>query len=130
MHRPVNPPQLSPPIGFSHAMVAGRTVHLGGQTAQNQDGTITATTLPEQFDKALANLVTVLDAVDARPEHLVSLTVYATDAADYRARLRELGEIYRRHLGKHYPAMAFFEVKGLFDLAALVEVVGTAVLPE
>ena len=72
----------------------------------------------------------VLAEVGAEPEHLVNLTVYTTDAARYRADLGELGVVYRRHLGKHYPAMAFFEVRGLFDPAALVELVGTAVVPD
>jgi enamine deaminase RidA (YjgF/YER057c/UK114 family) len=131
-HRLVNPVELAPAVGFSHAVVAapGRTVYLGGQTAQRPDGTIAGQTLAEQFDRALANLVTVLHAVGGEPAHLVSVIVYTTDAAGYRAGLRELGQIYRRHLGKHYPAMAFFEVKGLFDPAALVELVGTAVIPD
>jgi enamine deaminase RidA (YjgF/YER057c/UK114 family) len=131
-HQPVNPAQLAPAVGFSHAVVAapGRTVYLGGQTAQRPDGTIAGETLAEQFDLALANLVTALRAVGGEPEHLVSMIVYTTDADGYRASLRELGEIYRRHLGKHYPAMAFFEVKGLFDPAATVELVCTAVIPD
>lgn len=130
-HRLVNPLELAPAVGFSHAVVAapGRTVYLGGQTAQRRDGTIGGETLSEQFDLALANLVTAVRAVGGEPEHLVSMIVYTTDAAGYRAGLGELGQIYRRHLGKHYPAMAFFEVSGLFDPAALVELVCTAVIP-
>jgi enamine deaminase RidA (YjgF/YER057c/UK114 family) len=131
-HQLVAPPELAPAVGFSHAVVAapGRTVYLGGQTAQRPDGSIAGDTLVDQFDAALANLVAVLDAVGARPEHLVQMIVYTTDAAAYRAGLRELGAAYRRHLGKHYPAMAFFEIAGLFDPAALVEIVATAVIPD
>lgn len=130
-HTAVNPPTLSPARGFSHAVVAalGRTVYLGGQTAQGPDGSIVGVTLPEQFDRALANLSAALRAVGAQPDDLVSLTIYVTNAAAYRADLAELGARYRRHLGRHYPAMAFFEVRGLFDPQALVELVGTAVLP-
>jgi enamine deaminase RidA (YjgF/YER057c/UK114 family) len=130
-HEIVNPAGLAPATGFAHAVVAaaGRTVYLGGQTAQRPDGTIAGATLSEQFDLALANVVTALRAAGGEPEHLVSMVIYTTDAAGYRARLRELGAIYRRHLGRHYPAMAFFEITGLFDPAALVELVGTAVIP-
>jgi enamine deaminase RidA (YjgF/YER057c/UK114 family) len=131
-HEIVNPAALAPATGFAHAVVAaapGRTVYLGGQAAQRPDGTIAGATLTEQFDLALANVVTALRAAGGEPAHLVSIIIYTTDAAGYRARLRELGASYRRHLGKHYPAMAFFEVKGLFDPAALVELVGTAVIP-
>jgi enamine deaminase RidA (YjgF/YER057c/UK114 family) len=130
-HLLINPAELAPGVGFSHAVLVapGRTVYLGGQTAQRRDGAIAGKTVTEQFDLALANLVTALRAAGAEPEHLVNMTIYTTDAAAYRAALRELGEIYRRHLGRHYPAMAFFEVLGLFDPVALVELVGIAVIP-
>jgi enamine deaminase RidA (YjgF/YER057c/UK114 family) len=131
-HELINPPELAPPVGFSHAVVAapGRVVYLGGQAGILPDGTIKAgSSLVEQFDVALANMVATLAAAGARPEHLVTVTVYATDAAEYRARLGELGQVYRRHLGRHYPAMAFFEVSGLFDPAAVVELTGLAVVP-
>jgi enamine deaminase RidA (YjgF/YER057c/UK114 family) len=131
-HNLINPSELAPAVGFSHAVLAapGRTVYLGGQTAQRSDGAIAGETLSEQFDLALANLVAALRAVGGEPEHLVSMIVYTTDADGYRADLRELGKIYRRHLGRHYPAMAFFEVKGLFDPQAVIELVCTAVIPD
>ncbi|MBB4930504.1 enamine deaminase RidA (YjgF/YER057c/UK114 family) [Lipingzhangella halophila] len=131
-HALVNPVELGPAVGFAHAVLPapGRTAYLGGQTAQGEDGRIVSEGLPEQFDVALGNVVTALRAVQASPEHLVSLAVYTTDIATYRARLSELGGIYRRHLGKHYPAMALFGVTELFDPAALVELVGTAVVPD
>jgi enamine deaminase RidA (YjgF/YER057c/UK114 family) len=130
-HELVNPPALSPPIGFTHAVAAaqGRTVYLGGQTAHGPDGKLASSTLVGQFDAALRNVVLALDAVGATPEHLVSMTIYTTDAAAYRAHTRELGEAYRGHLGRHYPAMAFFEVSSLFDAEALVELVCVAVIP-
>jgi|GEM_PF-852938 len=131
-HELVNPPELAPAVGFSHAVAAGpgRTVYLGGQAGIHPDGTVDPkATLVEQFDLALANMVATLTAAGAKPEHLVTVTVFATDAEQYRADLKELGAVWRRHLGKHYPAMAFFEVKGLFDPAALVELTGVAVVP-
>jgi enamine deaminase RidA (YjgF/YER057c/UK114 family) len=130
-HRIVNPESMLPARGFAHAVVAapGRTIYLGGQTAHRRDGTITATTIVEQFDAAAANLVTALEAAGGRPEHLVSLHVYVTDAAAYRAALSDLAPVHRRHLGRHYPAMALLEVAGLMDPAALLELVGVAVVP-
>ena len=132
VHRVVNPEGLAPPVGFAHAVVAapGRTVYLGGQAAQGPDGTIKGATLAEQFDLAAANLVAALAAAGGAPEHLVSLHIYVTDAAAYRAALAELGAAYRRHLGRHYVATALFEVAGLFDPAAEVELVGIAVVPD
>jgi enamine deaminase RidA (YjgF/YER057c/UK114 family) len=131
-HHVINPEGLAPPVGFAHAVVAapGRTVYLGGQAAQGPDGAITGATLVQQFDLAAANLVAALAAAGGAPEHLVSLHVYVTDAAAYRAALAELGAAYRRHLGRHYVATALFEVAGLFDPAAEVELVGIAVVPD
>jgi enamine deaminase RidA (YjgF/YER057c/UK114 family) len=131
-HRVVNPEGLAPPVGFAHAVVAagGRTVYLGGQAAQGPDGAIRGATLAEQFDQAAGNLVAALAAAGGSPEHLVSLHVYTTDAGAYRAGLGELGAVYRRHLGRHYVATALFEVAGLFDPAAKVELVGIAVVPD
>ncbi|MFL6138428.1 MAG: RidA family protein [Frankiaceae bacterium] len=131
-HQIVNPPSMAPAVGFAHAVVAapGRLVMLGGQTAQAPDGSIAGTTLVEQWDRAAANLVTALDAVGARPEHLTSLVICTTDMAAYRSSLPEIGEAYRRHLGRHYPAMALIGVRELFDPAALVELVATAIVPD
>jgi enamine deaminase RidA (YjgF/YER057c/UK114 family) len=131
-HRVVNPEELAPPAGFAHAVVAapGRTVYLGGQTAQGPDGAIAGATLVEQFEAAAGNLVAALAAAGGSPEHLVSLQIYTTEIDRYRASLAELGAAYRRHLGRHYAATALFEVAGLFDPAAKVELVGTAVVPD
>ena len=131
-HRVVNPEGLAPPVGFAHAVVAapGRTVYLGGQAAQGPDGAIRGATLAEQLDVAAGNLVAALAAAGGSPEHLVSLHIYTTEVDVYRATRRELGAVYRRHLGRHYVATALFEVAGLFDPAAKVELVGVAVVPD
>jgi enamine deaminase RidA (YjgF/YER057c/UK114 family) len=131
-HRLLNPAGLSPPSGFSHAVAAapGRTVYLGGQTAHGPDGSLAGGSIVEQFDAAAANVVRALEAAGARPEHLVSMHIYVTDAAEYRDALGELAPAYRRHFGRHYPAIALFEVKGLFDPRAKVELVCVAVVPD
>jgi enamine deaminase RidA (YjgF/YER057c/UK114 family) len=131
-HRVVNPAGLAPPAGFAHAVVAapGRTVYLGGQAAQAPDGAIAGASLVEQFEVAAGNLVAALAAAGGAPEHLVSLHIYTTEIGAYRASLGELGAAYRRHLGRHYVATALFEVAGLFDPRALVELVGIAVVPD
>ncbi len=130
-HQIVNPDGLLPPVGFSHAVVAasGRTVYLGGQTGHRGDATLDDG-LVAQFRGALANLAVVMGAVGARPEDIVSMQVYVTDAADYRANARELGRAWREVLGTHYPAMALFEVAGLHDPGAVVELLPTVVIPD
>jgi len=129
-HRLVNPETLPPPTGYSNAVVAagGTAVYLGGQTGHRPDGSI-AEDLVEQFDQACANVVEVLRAAGGEPEHLVRLLIFATDLGEYRGRLRDLGGAWRRHFGKHYPAMALLGTTGLFDAEARVELVGVAVVP-
>ena len=131
-HRIVNPEGMAAPVGYAHAVVAapGRLVFLGGQVAHDADGVCRGDSLVEQFERALANVVRALEAAGGFPEHLVSMQIYTTDVAAYRAAARELGDLYRRALGRHYPAMALLEVRALYDPNALVEFVCTAVVPE
>ncbi|MGW4029237.1 RidA family protein [Streptomyces sp. NPDC004838] len=126
-----NPTELSPPAGFSHAVTAtgSRLVFLAGQTSLDTAGKVVGRTLPEQFETALANLLTALAASGGAPQDLARVTVYATDVADYRAHAPELGRIWRRQAGRDYPAMAVIGVVRLWDEQALVELDGTAVLP-
>jgi enamine deaminase RidA (YjgF/YER057c/UK114 family) len=126
----VNPQSLARPSGFSHAVIAtgGRLIFLAGQTATDQSGTIVGVTVAAQFEQALGNLLTALRAAGGTPGQLTSLTVYATDLADYRAHGRELGDVWRRLAGPRYPAIAAVGVSMLWDAAALVEIQGIAVL--
>jgi enamine deaminase RidA (YjgF/YER057c/UK114 family) len=126
----INPPELSPPTGFSHAVTAtgSRLVFLAGQTALDRDGKVVGSTLTEQFETALGNLITALRAAGGAPEQLARVTVYTTDVAAYRTHAAELGRIWRRLAGRDYPAMAVIGVVRLWDEQAMVEVDGVAVL--
>jgi enamine deaminase RidA (YjgF/YER057c/UK114 family) len=124
----VNSPDLAAPVGFSHAVRAGDTVYLGGQVAQARDGAVVGETIAEQFDVAAGNLVTALRAAGGEPEDLVSLQVFVTAVSEYRRSLGELGDVWRRHFGRRYPAMGLFGVTELFDPAAKVELMGVAVI--
>ena len=128
-HEIRNPKGLPPPSGFSHAVIAqaGRTVYLAGQTAQRPDGTIAGGTMAEQFDLAATNVVLALDAAGAHPQDLVSMQIFVTHIDEYLRASKEVGEAYRRHFGRHYPAMALLEVRRLFDPAAKVELMCIAV---
>jgi enamine deaminase RidA (YjgF/YER057c/UK114 family) len=124
-------PELAPPIGYAHAVVGargGRTVHLGGQTALGSDGAIHGETLAEQFDVATGNVLAALRAAGGTSDDLVQMLVFVTDVAEYKASLRELGNIWRQRFGRRYPAIALLGVSALFDEAARVELVGTAVI--
>ncbi len=130
-HRIVNPPDLAPPSGYAHAVVTGpgRMVFLGGQTAHAADGSLPGPGIVEQFDACCANVLTALRAAGAEPEHIAWTQVFTSDAEAYLGQLKELGRAWRRHFGSHYPAMAWFEVKSLFDPAATVEIMAIAVVP-
>jgi enamine deaminase RidA (YjgF/YER057c/UK114 family) len=124
-HLIVNPPELGEPVGFAHAVVAapGRTVWLGGQVGGGAS-------VAEQFDAAATDLLAALRAAGGEPDHLVSLVVYTTHIEEYRASTGELGEVWRRHFGRRYPAMALVGVSALFDPDARVELMGVAVIPD
>jgi enamine deaminase RidA (YjgF/YER057c/UK114 family) len=125
----VNPASLARPSGFSHAVVAtGRTVHLAGQTALDASGTIVGDGVVAQFEQALGNLLTALREAGGAPGDLASLTVYIVDMDDYKTHAREIGAVWRRLVGTDYPAMAGIGVSRLWDVEALVEVQGVAVL--
>ncbi len=131
-HVIVNPETLAPPVGFAHAVIAapGRTVFLAGQVANDAAGVCHGETVSEQFELALENVVTALEAAGGAPKHVVSMQIFVTDVAAYRASLDEIGAAYRHRFARHFPAMALFEVSALYDPANLVELVCVAVVPE
>jgi enamine deaminase RidA (YjgF/YER057c/UK114 family) len=126
----INPGDLAQPSGFSHAIAAtgGRLIFLAGQTGYAPDGAIVGGGLVQQFEQALGNLLAALQAAGGTPGNLVSLTIYAVNLAEYRARAREIGKVWRRLCGREYPAMAAVGVSRLWDSDALVEVQGIAVV--
>ena len=122
-----NPPGLAPAVGFAHAAAAGDLVVLGGQTGSDASGRIVAPgDLVAQFAQAIRNVATALAAAGSAPERALKLTYFVTDVAAYRASLRPIGAAYREVFGRHYPATSLFEVSGLFDPDALVEIECTA----
>ena len=126
----INPPELGAPRGFSHAVVTDRprTVYLAGQTALNSAGTIAGDGVVEQFEQALGNLLSVLDAAGGKPSDLATVTIYIVDMDDYLLNAREIGSVWRRLAGTDYPAMAGIGVRRLWDVEALIEIQGIAAI--
>lgn len=127
----INPESLGAPKGYSNGVLAdagGKLLFIAGQIAWNHERQIVSDDFVEQFDQALANVVSVVTAAGGAPEHVARLVIYVTNM-EYRARTREVGERYRKHMGKHFPAMALVQVAGLVEDAAQVEIEGIAVLP-
>lgn len=129
MIRLVNPDGLPEPRGFSHAVesTGERTLWVAGQTGDRSDGTLSQG-LVEQFRQALENVSACMTEAGFPPESLARMVIYTTDVAGYRRSLGPLGAAYRAVFGHHYPAIALLGVTELFDPAAEVELVCTAVL--
>ncbi len=126
----MNPPALATPSGFSHAVRAtGTVIFLAGQTGMDPTGRIIEGGLVAQFERALSNLLTALDAAGGGPADLAKVTIYIVDVPAYRAAASEIGAVWRRLAGREYPAMAAIGAARLWDADALVEIEGVAVLP-
>ena len=128
----VNPQSLGAPKGWNHGVVAsagGRLLFVAGMAGWREGAPGTPPGFADQFASALDQVLEVVRSSGGAPEHVARMTVYVTDLAAWRATRRRLGEIWRERFGRHYPAMALLEVKGLVDTGAVVEIEATAVLP-
>lgn len=128
---PVLPDGWVRPRGYSNGVLGeGRLLFVAGQIGWNPR--MPEPTFPEgfaeQFELALANVLEVVTAAGGTPESVARLTVYVTDKREYLASLTQVGEAWRRQMGKHYPAMALVEVQALVEDQAKVEMEATAVL--
>ena len=125
----INPPELPAPKGYSNGVILqGRLLFVAGQIGWGTDGTLVSDRFADQFDQALANVLSVVRAAGGTPESLARLTIYVVDKAEYQAAQREIGERYRARMARHYPAMTLVEVQALLEPGALVEIEATAVI--
>jgi enamine deaminase RidA (YjgF/YER057c/UK114 family) len=128
--RNVNPDDLGPARGFSHATVAGGLVWLGGQIGSDATGKIVEPgDIVAQYERAVRNVSIALRAAGSAPADVVKLTYYVTDLKAYKDNLRAIGGAYREVFGHHYPASTLVEVRSLFDPDALIEIDAVAVSP-
>ncbi|HET9525695.1 MAG TPA: RidA family protein [Pyrinomonadaceae bacterium] len=130
--RSINPQSLGAPSGYSNGLLTepgGRLLFIAGQIAWNEKHEIVSNDFVDQFDKALENVIAVVREAGGEPSNVARLIIYVTDKHEYRERTREVGERYRKHMEKHFPAMVLVQVGDLLDDAAKVEIEGVAVLP-
>lgn len=126
----INPPDLVKPLGYSHGAIgAGRLLFVAGQIGKDKEGNLVGDDLVEQFDRALDSVVRVVEEAGGKAEDIVKLNLLVLDKNEYRERGRDMGSVYRKHMGRHFPAMTLAEVKGLWDEGAKVEVEAVATLP-
>jgi enamine deaminase RidA (YjgF/YER057c/UK114 family) len=127
----LQPPGWPRPRGYANGIAAeGRIVFVAGQIGWDATGVVISDDLVAQFRQTLENTLAVLREAGAGPEHVARMTWYLTDKQDYLGRARELGEVWRELMGRHYPAMAVVEVKALIEDRAKIEIETTAVVPE
>ena len=120
----VNPAKLGKPVGFSHGVVysGGRLLFLGGQNGGEGP-------FATQFERALERILEVVREAGGRPEHIGVLNIFVTSRKEYGAARKRIGAAWKRLMGRHYPAMAMYEVKSLWEPSAKVELEGIAVIP-
>lgn len=127
----INPESLGAPRGYSNGVLTeagGRMLFVAGQIGWNEKQTIVSGDFVEQFDRALANVLAVVEEAGGQAEQIVRMVVYVTNRLEYIEHTPSVGERYRSRMGKHFPAMVLVEVKGLLDPGAKVEIEAVAVL--
>jgi enamine deaminase RidA (YjgF/YER057c/UK114 family) len=127
----INPASLGPPRGYSNGVLTdagGRLLFVAGQIGWDEEQAVVSEDFVAQFDRALQNVVTVVIEAGGTPQQIARLVMYVTNKAEYIERREEIGQCYRTHLGKHFPAMVLVEVKSLLDNSAKVEIEAVAVL--
>jgi enamine deaminase RidA (YjgF/YER057c/UK114 family) len=127
----VNPKELGEPRGWNNGLLApkgGRLLFIAGQSGWESDAPGVPPGFVEQFARALDKVLLVVRDAGGEAADIARVTIYVTDLAAYRASTKPLGEAWRARMGKHYPAVAMLEVKGLVDRGAVVEIEATAVL--
>jgi len=125
------PEGWAPPIGYANgiAVDGGRLVFIAGQVGWDAQQRFPSESVAAQFDQALRNVLAVLAVAGGRAQHICRMTVYCCDKPAYLAARRELGTIWRKHMGSHYPAMSMIFVADLLDSPGKVELEATAVIP-
>ena len=120
------------PIGYANGLIAppGRLVSIAGQVGWDARQIFQSEQLAPQFEQALENVLAVLAEAGGEPAHICRMTAYCTDKPTYLAARSELGAIWRRLIGRHYPAMSMVFVSDLLDAPGIIELEATAVVPD
>jgi enamine deaminase RidA (YjgF/YER057c/UK114 family) len=126
------PPGWAPPIGYANGVAArpGRIVFIAGQVGWDAQQQFQSAELIPQFEQALRNVLAVLAVAGGKPEHICRMTAYCCDKAAYLTARPELGRIWQRLMGKHFPAMSMIFVADLLDAPGKIELEATAVVPD
>lgn len=127
----INPSTWVKPRGYNNGMLAsgnGSILFIAGQIGWDKDANLVSEQFSAQFDQALSNVVEIAKAAGGQAENIGKLTIYVTDKQEYISEIKTVGASYRKHMGKHFPAMALVEVKALLEPNAKVEIEAMAVI--
>ena len=125
------PPGWPRPKGYANGVaVSGRQIYVAGMIGWDAHGQFHTDDLAGQARQAMQNIVEVLAAGGAKPEHIVRMTWYITDKKDYLAQQVEIGKAYSELIGSFSVAMTAVQVAALIEDRAKVEIEVTAVLPD
>jgi enamine deaminase RidA (YjgF/YER057c/UK114 family) len=125
------PQDWAPPIGYANGIVvpAGRLVFIAGQVGWDEQQQFHSKDLIPQFEQALKNILAILAQAGGAPTHICRITAYCIDRPAYLTSRAELGAIWKKLMGTHYPAMSMIFVADLLDHPAKIELEATAVIP-
>jgi enamine deaminase RidA (YjgF/YER057c/UK114 family) len=125
------PPGWPRPKGYANGVVArGRLLFVAGMVGWDAQGVFHSDDFAVQARQALENIAAVVHEAGAKPEHIVRMTWYVTDKAEYIAASRTVGAAFREIIGAFNAAMTAVEVKALLEDRAKVEIEATAVIPD
>jgi enamine deaminase RidA (YjgF/YER057c/UK114 family) len=131
MHKIIQPEGWKPARGYSNGMLAtGPRLYVGGQIGWNKDQVFEAKDFIGQMEQALRNIVDVVEAAGGSRDDIVRLTWYVIDKKEYLSKQKEVGDTYRKVMGKHFPSMTMVVVSGLVEDDALIEIEATAALAD
>ena len=125
------PPGWPRPRGYANGVTArGRMVFVAGMIGWDAQGVFHTDDMAGQVRQALQNIVEVLTAGGAKPEHIVRMTWYVTDKKEYVAAYPEIGKAFKELIGSFNAAMTAVVVAALVEDRAKVEIEVTAVVPD
>ncbi len=131
MHRPLLPEGWPRPRGYANGVSArGRQLFLAGMIGWDAQSVFHSDDFAEQAHQALQNVVAVLAADGARPQHIVRMTWYVVSRDEYLAALPAIGAAFRELIGHYDIAMSAVQVVALIEPRARVEIEVTAVVPD
>ena len=123
----IHPDGWAPAKWYANGMLTGDgTLYVGGQIGWTANQVFETHDFIGQMEQALRNILDVVQASGGKAEDITRLTWFIVNKKEYAARQREVGEVYRRVLGRHFPAMSMVVVAGLIEDDALLEIEATA----